>query len=341
MRAIQFSHPKSLEQIEIDAPSSPAPHEALVRTHRMGVCGTDISSYLGTFPFFEYPRIPGHELGVEVLEIGDEVANVKPGDHCSVEPYMNCGTCFACRSGHINCCETLNVIGIMSDGGLCDRFLIPAHKLHPSASLSLDQLALIETLAIGCHATQRANPKANDQVLIVGAGPIGLSALEFVRQSDAKITVLDRSEARLSFCESRYPIEHVLLSSDAESNQSKIAEITSGDLFPIVIDATGNPNSMANALNHVAHTGTLVFLGVTQSDVSLPDPLLHRKEVTIKASRNALPEDFLTCIQSIEQNKIDTSSWITHRTDFKNAPDDFATFTDPASGVLKAIIEVA
>ncbi|MEM7144270.1 MAG: zinc-binding alcohol dehydrogenase family protein [Verrucomicrobiota bacterium] len=341
MRAIHFSQPKTLEHIEIDAPTPPSPTEALVRTHRMGVCGTDISSYLGTFPFFEYPRIPGHELGVEVLEVGAEVTNVKPGDHCSVEPYMHCGTCFACRTGHINCCESLNVIGIMSDGGLCDRFLIPAHKLHPSKSLSLDQLALIETLAIGCHATQRADPKPNDQVLIIGAGPIGLSALEFVRQSGARITVTDRSPSRLDFCQSTYSLEHTLLSTAPESTLTEITEITSGDLFPIVIDATGNPKSMATALSYVAHSGTLVFLGVTPSDVSLPDPLLHRKEVTIKASRNALPQDFVTCIQAIEQNKIDTDPWITHRTDFANAPNDFGTFTDPDAGVLKAMIEVA
>ncbi len=126
----------------------------------MGICGSDISGYLGKMPFFRYPRIPGHELGVEVLEVGAGVTHVHPGDRCSVEPYMNCGVCYACRKGNSNCCEKLNVIGVMIDGGLCERFLMRADKLHPSTTLSFDQLALVETLAIGCHATDRGAPCA-------------------------------------------------------------------------------------------------------------------------------------------------------------------------------------
>src|SRR5579859_4278164 len=135
MKAIRLMQPGRFEEVQIDPPLRPGAGEALVRVHRVGICGTDISGYLGKMPFYSYPRIPGHELGVEVVAIGNAVTNVKPGDRCSVEPYMNCGTCFACRRGHGNCCESLKVLGVMMDGGLCEQLIVPAHKLHPSTKL--------------------------------------------------------------------------------------------------------------------------------------------------------------------------------------------------------------
>ncbi len=341
MRALTIAEPKRLERIEIDAPACPGPGQALVRTRRMGVCGTDISSFLGKFPFFDYPRIPGHELGVEVLEIGPDVPNIVPGDRCCVEPYLNCGHCFACRQGKTNCCETLNVIGIMSDGGLCDRFLIPAHKLHPSKILTLDQLALVETLGIGCHATGRAAPQEGDHILIIGAGPIGLSMLEFTRLTGAAITVMDIAESKLAFVRDRYGIENTILFTGDGSELDQTRALTGGDHFALVVDATGNTRSMANAPNYVAHTGNLLFLGVTRDEIPLHHPSMHRRELTLLTSRNALPADFKRCIDLIETGIIDTTPWITHRTDFAGAVADFVTFTDPNAGVIKAIIDVS
>lgn len=340
MRAITIAEPKCLERIEIEAPGSPAAGQALVRTHRMGVCGTDVSSFLGKFPFFDYPRIPGHELGVEVLEVGEGVANVNPGDRCSVEPYMNCGTCYPCRKGKENCCENLNVIGIMSDGGLCDQFLIRAEKLHPSASLSYEQLALVETLAIGCHGTARVAPESGDHVLIIGAGPIGMSMLEFTRLTGATVTVMDMLDSRLDFCKKTYGIENTVLFKGDGSEMEQLLQITDGDRFAVVADATGSHHSMANALNYVAHTGKLLFLGVTTADISFPHPLMHKPEMTIMAARNALAEDFGGIIGLIEEGKVDTNQWITHRTSFDDSVAEFESFTRPDSGVIKAIIEV-
>src|SRR5271163_1597604 len=151
MKAISLDAPKQFKRIDIDGPNRPAATEALVRVHRVGICGTDISGYLGKMPFFSYPRIPGHELGIEVLQVGAEVTHVKPGDRCSVEPYINCQTCSACRRGSSNCCENLQVLGVHTDGGLRPQFLVPARKLHRSERLTLEQLALVETLGIGCH----------------------------------------------------------------------------------------------------------------------------------------------------------------------------------------------
>lgn len=340
MKAIRLQEPKQFQHIDIEEPGSPGPGEVLVRTHRMGICGTDYSGYLGKFPFFQYPRIPGHELGVEVVEVGEGVANVQPGDRCSVEPYMNCGSCYACRNGSGNCCETLNVIGVMVDGGLCERFLIRADKLHPSTKLSFEQLALVETLAIGCHATDRGGPGEGDHVLIIGAGPIGLATLEFTRLTGAQITVMDRVESRLKFCRDVYGIPHTVQFKGDGSEQEQIQAITDGDKYAVVTDATGNNHSMSAALNYTSHTGTLVYVGITTSEISFPHTALHRPELTLKAARNALPRDFTRIIELIENGTIDTDPWITHRTTFGDVIDEFDGFTRPETGVIKAIIDV-
>ncbi|MFT7642477.1 MAG: 2-desacetyl-2-hydroxyethyl bacteriochlorophyllide A dehydrogenase [Pirellulaceae bacterium] len=340
MKAIRLEEPKNFVHVDIDDPGKPGPGQALVRTHRMGICGTDYSGYLGKMPFFKYPRIPGHELGVEVLEVGDGVSNVHVGDQCSVEPYMNCGECYACRKGNSNCCSTLNVIGVMIDGGLCERFLIRADKLHSSDKLSFEQLALVETLGIGCHACDRANPQQDAHVLIIGAGPIGLATLEFTRLTGAKITVMDMVESRLEFCKATYGVDHTIVFKGDGSELAQMQEFTDGDMYEVVTDATGNNHAMSNALNYVAHTGSLVFVGITTEAVSFKHPDLHRREMSIKGSRNALPADFTRIINLIENGTIDTNPWITHRTSFDDVIAEFETFTKPESGVIKAVIEV-
>lgn len=341
MRAIRLEEPRRLECVDVDPPAAPGPGQALVCTHRMGICGTDYSGYLGKMPFFRYPRIPGHELGVTVLETGPGVVNVKPGDRCSVEPYMNCRLCYACLTGSPNCCETLNVIGVMIDGGLCERFLIRSEKLHVSRKLSFEQLALVETLGIGCHAADRGDPAEGSQVLIIGAGPIGLATLEFTRLTGARITVMDRIESRLEFCRRQYGIEHTIVFEDAGSAVEQMRAITGGDMYTLVTDATGNPVSMSGALRYVAHTGTLVYVGITTEKIVFPHPALHRREMTIKGSRNALPRDFRRIIGLIEDGTINTVPWITHRTAFDEVVANFEGYTDPGSGVIKAIIEVS
>ncbi len=329
MRAIQIVEPRTMRKIEIDEPGRPGPGHALVRTHRMGVCGTDVSCYLGKFPFFDFPRIPGHELGVEVLEIGEGVTNVQPGDRCSVEPYMNCGHCFACRRGAGNCCANLKVIGVMMDGGLCDRFILRAEKLHPSKKLTMEQLALVETLAIGCHANDRGAPPAGEHALIIGLGPIGLATLEFARLTDAQISVMDMNEQRLEFVRKNYGITNTIHFKADDSELNRMRELTGGDMYSVVTDATGNKHSMSGALKYLAPTGTLVYVGITTEEVAFRHPILHRPEATIKASRNALPPDFARIIGLIENGTINTDPWITHRTSFDDVVAQFDSFTRP------------
>ena len=340
MKAILLEEPRKFQQIEIDEPSAPAEGEALVAVHRVGICGTDISGYLGKMPFYSYPRIPGHELGVEVLEVGSGVTNVKSGDRCSVEPYMNNPESFASRRQQENCCDELQVLGVHVDGGLRPRFILPARKLHASTSLAMEQLALVETLGIGCHAVDRCGPQAEEHVLVIGAGPIGLSVMEFVRLSGATTIAMDMNEKRLAFCKETMGVDHTITFSGDGTEMDALRELTDGNLPTIVIDATGNSSSMSHALNYVAHTGKLVYVGITTEEISFRQPLMHAKELTMLASRNALPRDFKRIIQLIEEGKIDTQPWITHHTAFDEMIDHFESYTKPETGVIKAIVEV-
>lgn len=340
MKAIQLKQPREFSVIDLPEPDAPAAGEVLVATHCMGICGTDLSGYLGKFPFFRYPRIPGHELGVEVLAVGEGVSNVNVGDRCSVEPYMNCGTCFACRKGSSNCCASLDVIGVMTDGGLRERFLIRGDKLHRSDSLSWEQLALVETLAIGCHATDRGEVRSGEHALVIGAGPIGLSVLEFTRLTGAEITVMDMVPSRLDFVRETYGIRNTVQFRGDGSELEQLQQITGGDLYLVVTDATGSRQSMSTAFQYCAQTGTLVYVGITTEEIGFVHPVLHKPEITLKASRNAVPADFGRIIGLIEEGTINTDPWITHRIGFDDVVTQFESFTKPETGAIKAVINL-
>jgi len=339
MQALSLQEPKHWQRIEIPEPGKPGPGEALVRVHRVGICGTDLSGYLGKMPFFSYPRIPGHELGVEVVDVGPDVTNVKAGDRCSVEPYINDPNSYASRRGKPNCCEKLQVLGVHRDGGLRPYFSLPARKLHISKSLAFDQLALVETLAIGCHAVQRANPQPDETVLIIGAGPIGLATLEFVKLAGVKLIMLDVNAQRLDFCRRVMGVQRTVQASDHV--EQDLRDLTDGHLPDVVIDATGSSVSMSNAFSLVAPGGRLIFVGITTEDVKFKHPVFHRPEGTLLCSRNALPEDFARIIEHIEAGRIDTGPWITHRTSFDGMIEVFPSYTRPETGVIKAVVELS
>jgi 2-desacetyl-2-hydroxyethyl bacteriochlorophyllide A dehydrogenase len=339
MKAIQLSEPGTLVSILLPEPSVPGSGEALVRVRRIGVCGTDIHAYAGKQPFFSYPRILGHELGVQVIATGHGVINVKPGDKCSVEPYINCQKCIACRRGKPNCCTELNVLGVHTDGGMREQFLVPARKLHPSAKLAFDQLALVETLGIGCHAVERAQLEAGEFTLVIGAGPIGLGAMQFAMEKGAEVIVLDINEARIDFCQRQLGVSHAI-NGTKENVLDALKRITSNELPTAVFDATGNPKSMLGSFEFPAHGGRLVFIGLFQGEVTFNDPNFHKRELTLMGSRNAQSRDFSSIISLIEAGRINTTPWITHRGSFDEVVKEFPSWTDPKTGVIKAMIEV-
>src|ERR1700730_6037739 len=230
MKTIRLEQPGRFALLSTDEPSSPIePEEALVRVRRIGVCGTDIHAFNGNQPFFSYPRILGHELGVEVVAVGSESQQVHPGDHCSVEPYLNCGHCIACRRGKTNCCVSLQVLGVHTDGGMRESLVVPSSKLHPSTHLALDQLALIETLAIGCHAVDRAGVEASEFALVIGAGPIGLTVVQFAIEAGAQVIVLDINPKRLEFCRQQFGATR-LINAAVDKPLETLRQMTSGDL---------------------------------------------------------------------------------------------------------------
>jgi len=341
MKAIQLEAPKSFRRIDLPEPTAPGPDQALVRVHRVGICGTDISGYLGKMPFFSYPRVPGHELGVEIMAVGSNVTHLQPGDLCSVEPYMNCGRCYSCVKGAPNCCSNLKVLGVMMDGGMTERIVLPARKLHRANKLTPEQCALVEALAIGCHAANRGNPVVGENALIIGAGPIGLSVSEFSRLAGARTIMMDLSEARLDFARRQMRITDTILSTGDGSEVEELRRLCGDDLPQLVIDATGSSKSMSQALNYCGFTGRLVYVGITQEEVSFPHaPVMHRRELTILASRNALPGDFTRIIKLIEEGKIDTRLWITHQANFDEVIAAFPDWTKPETGVIKAMVHV-
>ena len=341
MQALQLEKPHHFRFIEVPEPEAPGPGEAVVAVRAVGICGTDYGGYLGKMPFFSYPRIPGHELGVEVVAVGPGVTNVAVGDRCCVEPYINCQQCHSCGRGLTNCCEHHQTLGVHCDGGLRPLFMVPARKLHRSPKLAHEQNALVETLAIGCHAIDRGAPTASETVLVIGAGPIGLSAVEFAKLSGARVIVIDRVAARLAFVRERMGVADTLLATGGPSDLDAVRELTDGRFCEVVVDATGSNASMGEALAYAAFGGRIVFVGITQAEVSFPHaPVMHRRELSILASRNALSRDFRRIIGLIEAGQIDTAPWITHRIPFADTIATFPTLLEPASGVIKAVVEM-
>lgn len=340
MKAISFSAKETIEVIDVEKPDNPGAGEVKLRMHRVGICGTDTSAYLGKFPFFQFPRIPGHELGAEVIELGAGVDNVNVGDRCSVEPYMQNPNSYSSRRGKPNCCNDMQVIGIHSNGGMCEELIVPAEKLHVNNELAYDQLALVETLAIGCHAVNRSQPDPTDNVLIIGAGPIGLTVLEFVRVRGCKIVMADMNEDRLNFCKKNLGVEHTVLVKTDGSHEQELESLTKGDFFETVYDATGNAKSMAASVGYVAFGGKLCFVGVTSDHISIHHPTMHRREMTVMGSRNALASEFGEVIAKMADGSIKTDPWITHRSTMESLSGDFPAFIDPSSQVLKAMVHI-
>lgn len=336
-----------MQQIVLEAPGRfadadvPEPvagdSDALVRVHRIGVCGTDFHAFAGRHPMVTYPRVLGHELGVEVIA-APAGSGVSAGDRCAVEPYLTCGRCLACRRGRSNCCAQLACLGVHVDGGMQPLFALPPAKLHPSPALDFDQLALVETLCIGAHAVERAGIEAGDFVLLIGAGPIGLSVLQFARLTGATIAVMDVRESRLAFCRDRFGVAHTLQPGD--DTPARLAGIGGGELPWIVIDATGNIPSMNATFDLVAPGGRIVFVGVVAGSVQFDDGNFHRREITLCASRNAPPRTFRDVIRAIESGQIDTRPWITHRLSLGEVPRVFPSSIAGNDAVLKAIIDV-
>jgi threonine dehydrogenase-like Zn-dependent dehydrogenase len=218
-----------------------------------------------------------------------------------------------------------------------DTMVLPISKLHKSETLSLDQLALVETLGIGAHALERAALTAQDTVLVIGVGPIGLSVVEFVKQADLQVIVMDANPKRLEFCRRVFQVEDCILA--GEDPIQEIRDRLFGDLPTVVFDCTGNSQSMTSAFGYVAHSGKLVFVGVFSGDVTFHDPMFHAREMTVLGSRNATAKDHCRIIQLMEAGKIDVRPWVTHRLSPAALLENFPGWVSTDSPAIKAMVD--
>lgn len=303
------------------------PGEALVRPRAVGICGTDYHIFEGKHPFLSYPRIMGHELAVEVVSVPPGSA-VAAGEVVAVNPYLSCGTCRTCRAGRSNCCETLKVLGVHCDGGMIGLLALPAANLVPIRGLPVEAAAVVEFLAIGAHAVQRGGTRPGASALVVGAGPIGLGTALFARLAGADVALLDIDAGR---CARVAELAGVTPLSAPPAPES----------FDLVFDATGVRASMERSFAYAAPGAAYVFVGVNREEVTFADPDFHRRELTLCASRNAVPADFDRVIAAIRAGEVAPDRLITHRTTLAGAVADLPVWARDRGGLVKALIEIA
>lgn len=312
------------------------PDAVLVHPRRVGICGTDYHIFEGKHPFLNYPRVMGHELAVEVLTT-PKGSGFAVGEVCVVNPYLSCGDCVACRAGKPNCCVRISVLGVHQDGGMAELLQLPAKNLIRAEGLSIDECATVEFLAIGTHAVRRAAASSRDNVLVVGAGPIGLGVALFARLSGANVVVFDRDPERADAAQSIAGA--TTLPSVGDVSES-VTEFTRGKGFDVVFDATGSQAAMERGFDFVAHGGRYVFVSVVTDSITFRDPDFHRKEMTLSGSRNATTEDFGHVIAAIRSGKVPVDRLVTHRTSLRDAARQIPVWATRKIGLIKALIEI-
>jgi 2-desacetyl-2-hydroxyethyl bacteriochlorophyllide A dehydrogenase len=312
---------------------------AILKIERIGICGTDLHAFEGAQPFFNYPRILGHELGAELVD-ADGADHFSKGEKVTVIPYFYCGICVACRNGKPNCCVSIRVSGVHIDGGMVEYLSVPCYSLMHGNGLDVESLALIEPLAIGAHAIQRARIEPGEFVLVVGAGPIGLGAMEFARIAGGQVIALDLVESRLNFCKEKLRIPYAINGSK-ENVAERLKEITNGDMPTVVVDATGSLKAINSAFGFMAHGARYILVGLQKGEISFSHPEFHKREATLMSSRNATRFDFEHVMSCLKQGLINPASYITHRVKIDDVAGQFPFWLDPANGVIKAMVEMS
>ncbi|RZL10706.1 MAG: zinc-binding alcohol dehydrogenase family protein [Pedobacter sp.] len=308
----------------------------LLEIKQVGICGTDYHAFEGTQPFFNYPRILGHEIAAEVAETTQN-SGLTIGELVTISPYYYCGHCIACRVGKTNCCTQMKVCGVHIDGAMQEYFLVPDSAVIKGNGLSAEELVLVEPLAIGAHGVSRANITTGEFVLVIGAGPIGLATMNFARIAGAQVIAMDVNTQRLEFCAEKIGVQHIINPQD-DNAMEKLSEITKGDMPTVVIDCSGNLKAINNAVQYMAHGARFVLIGLQKEALVISHPEFHKREGTLMSSRNAVPKDFEFVIDCIKKGLVEPKHYITHRIKFENVKNEFASLTKPENKVIKAII---
>ena len=337
MKALVCEEPGSFQYIKKEKPLLQDGH-AILKIKRIGICGTDLHAFEGTQPFFNYPRILGHELASEVVEI-ETNSEFAVGDRVTFSPYFYCGKCIACRNGLTNCCADIKVFGVHIDGGMCEFISVAVKYLIKGNDLSFEELALVEPLAIGAHGIRRAGVKPGEFVLVIGAGPIGLGVMEFARIAGANVIAMDVNDQRLKFCKEKLNVSHTI-NPTKEDAMTELRSITDNDMPTVVIDATGNLKAINNAFQYMAHGARYVLVGLQRNEIIISHPEFHKREATLMSSRNATSEDFNHVLNSMKNKLLDPATYITHRVLFDEVKGNFESWLNPATGVIKAMVSL-
>jgi L-gulonate 5-dehydrogenase len=337
MKAAVTTEPGRVELVERAEPR-PGSGEVLVRVERVGICGSDLHLYHGNHPYASYPRVQGHEFCGAVVGFGDGAAGpVAIGERVAVEPLLPCGECYPCRRGRPNCCARLQVMGAHRDGALVELIAVPAERVYPTGDLDVDLAALVEPVSIGVQAAARGEIGADENVVIFGAGPIGLATLLAALDRGARVMMVDRLANRLELARRLGAVETVV--ADRGDVAAAALAWTKGDGPAVTVDAVGSPAVIRSCVELVAHAGRVVVIGLSDQEVSLPIIQFTRKELTILGSRNNAGR-FGEAVALVKRRRHDIGALITHRFPLGRIAEAFAVADRQQAAATKVMIEV-
>ncbi len=298
MKAIQIIQPKDLRIVEVERPVCQA-GEVLLRIHYVGFCGSDLNTYRGLNPMVKMPVIPGHEIGAEIVEKGADTPEfLEIGSTVTVNPYTHCGVCPSCRNRRYNACEHNETLGVQRNGAMCDYIAVPWQKVIPVSGISARDCALIEPMSVGFHAVNRAQATDTDVVMVIGCGMVGLGAVVRAARRGCTVIACDIDDRKLEIVKQMGAT--YVINSMCEDVHTRLQEITNGAMPDVIIEAVGSPATYNIAINEVGFTGRVVCIGYAKQDVSFHTKFFVQKELDIRGSRNALPEDFQAVIRYMQ-----------------------------------------
>lgn len=337
MKAIVIDKPYEVEIRDVPMPTV-GEGEALLRVLYVGICGADVASYTGNQPFTTYPRIPGHEFSAEIIEIPENDKGLKKGDVVTCNPYFNCGKCYSCERGHVNCCTDNQTMGVQRDGAFCEYISMPVERIYPGMGLTAKELALIEPFSISRHAISRAVIHQTDSVLIVGAGPIGLFALLAAKQFAGKIAVADVLNNRLDLAMS-YGADGVV-NTATEDIAKFTEEFTDGRGFDVCIEACGRPETFLMCIDEAAYAANIILIGNGKRETTFLHSIILKKELNIFGSRNAMKQDFLDNIELAASGKVDVMKMVSGVYEMDKAADAFDALAHNKGDLAKLLIRI-
>ncbi len=337
MKAIVIPEPNKIEIREVPMPVV-GEGEALLKVRYVGICGADLASYTGNQPFTTYPRIPGHEFSAEIAEIPENDKGFRKGDIVTCNPYFNCGECYSCERGFVNCCTDNQTMGVQRDGAFCEYIAMPVDRIYGGKGLSAEELALIEPFSISQHAVSRAAIRESDTVLVIGAGPIGLFALLAAKQKCKKIVVADILDNRLALAK-EYGADAVVNTKN-ESLAEFTEKFTEGKGFDVCIEACGAPETFLGCIDSCAFAGNIILIGNGKRDTTFLHSVILKKELNIHGSRNALKDDFLNNIDLVAEGKADVMKMVSGVYDMENAIDAFEALKNNNGTLAKLLIKI-